>query len=68
MGITSIARFYFHKRQKELERHKKEGVQMQAEVLKSLLVRASDTEYGRDHIFNMTRSYEEFAHNVPVNT
>ncbi len=68
MGITSIARFYFHKRQKELERHGKEGVQMQAEVLKSLLVRASDTEYGRDHIFNMTRSYEEFAHNVPVNT
>ena len=68
MGITSIARFYFHKRQKELERHGKEGVQMQAEVLKSLLDRASDTEYGRDHIFNMTRSYEEFAHNVPVNT
>lgn len=68
MGITSIARFYFHKRQKELERHRKEGVQMQAEVLKSLLDRASDTEYGRDHIFNMTRSYEEFAHNVPVNT
>lgn len=68
MGITSIARFYFHKRQKELERHGKEGVQMQAEVLKNLLERASDTEYGRDHIFNMTRSYEEFAHNVPVNT
>lgn len=68
MGITSIARFYFHKRQKELERHRKEGVQMQAEVLRSLLDRASDTEYGRDHIFNMTRSYEEFAHNVPVNT
>ena len=68
MGITSIARFFFHKRQKELERHGKEGVQMQAEVLKSLLDRASDTEYGRDHIFNMTRSYEEFAHNVPVNT
>ena len=68
MGITSIARFYFHKRQKELERHGKEGVQMQAEVLKSLLERASDTEYGRDHIFNMTRSYEEFTHNVPVNT
>lgn len=68
MGITSIARFYFHKRQKELERHRKEGVQMQAEVLKSLLDRACDTEYGRDHIFNMTRSYEEFAHNVPVNT
>ena len=68
MSITSIARLYFLKRQKELERHMNEGAQMQNDVLMSLLRRASDTEYGRDHIFNMTRSYEDFAHNVPVNT
>lgn len=68
MGITSIARLFFHKRQKELERHRKEGVQMQAEVLRHLLAKASDTEYGRNHIFNMMRSYEDFVRNVPVNT
>lgn len=68
MSITSIARLYFLKRQKELERHMNEGAQMQNDVLMSLLRRASDTEYGRDHIFNMTKSYEDFAHNVPVNT
>ena len=45
-----------------------EGAQMQNDVLMSLLRRASDTEYGRNHIFNMTKSYEDFAHNVPVNT
>ena len=45
-----------------------EGAQMQNDVLKSLLRRASDTEYGRNHIFNMTKSYEDFANNVPVNT
>ena len=68
MSITSIARLYFLKRQKELGRHMNEGAQMQNDVLMSLLRRASDTEYGRNHIFNMTRSYEDFAHNVPVNT
>jgi hypothetical protein len=68
MSITSIARLYFLKRQKELERHVNEGAQMQNDVLKSLLRRASDTEYGRNHIFNMTKSYEDFANNVPVNT
>lgn len=68
MSITSIARLYFLKRQKELERHMNEGAQMQNDVLMSLLRRASDTEYGRDHIFNMTKSYEDFTHNVPVNT
>ena len=45
-----------------------EGAQMQNDVLMSLLRRASDTEYGRNHIFNMTKSYEDFANNVPVNT
>ena len=68
MSLTSIARLYFLKRQKELERHMNEGVQMQNDVLRNLLRRASDTEYGRNHIFNMTKSYEDFVHNVPVNT
>lgn len=68
MSITSLSRLYFKKRQQELERHMNHGVEMQAEVLKSLLKRASDTEYGRAHIFNMTRNYEEFARNTPVNT
>ena len=41
---------------------------MQREVLARLLSRARDTEYGRQHDFANTTSYEQFAKNVPVNT
>ena len=41
---------------------------MQREVLEHLLRRATDTEYGRNHLFNNTRGYDDFARNVPVNT
>lgn len=68
MSITDIARLYFYRRQKELLRHEKEGVQLQNDVLKHLLSQASATEYGRNHLFSMTKGYEDFARNVPVNT
>lgn len=68
MGITDIARLYFLKRQKELEKHNKDGVLLQAEVLRRLLLRAADTEYGRNHLFKTTREYDDFVRNVPVNT
>lgn len=68
MSITNISRFYFRKRLKELERHDNEGVQLQAETLQRLLTHASDTEYGRSHLFSTTKGYDDFSHNVPVNT
>ncbi len=68
MGITDIARLYFLKRQKELEKHNKDGVLLQAEVLRRLLLRAADTEYGRNHLFKTTKGYDDFVRNVPVNT
>ena len=52
----------------ELERHYTEGEALQHEVLKSLFERASDTEYGRNHVFKGIKGYEDFAKNVPVNT
>ncbi|MDO4171290.1 MAG: GH3 auxin-responsive promoter family protein [Prevotellaceae bacterium] len=68
MGITSIARLAFNKRQKQLERHFTEPVEMQHEVLRRLVARARDTKYGYTHIFSATRNYEDFRYNVPVNT
>lgn len=68
MSITNIARLYFLKRQKELERHQTKGVELQAEVLSRLLSQATETEYGRRHLFKMTKSYDDFACNVPVNS
>lgn len=68
MSITSIASLYFRNRQKELERHYNEGIELQHDVLKHLLKRAADTEYGHKHLFANTTSYEDFITNVPVNT
>lgn len=69
MSLTKIAnRLYFHRRQVELERHEKDALQMQNEVFSYLVERGKETEYGRNHLFNTIRTYEDFAQNVPVNT
>lgn len=68
MSITAIARNLFLPRQKQLERHNNEAETLQREALKHLLDRAKDTEYGRNHLFGATRSYEDFAKNTPINT
>lgn len=68
MSITSIARLAFRKRQKELEKHFTEPLALQDNVMKSLVARATDTKYGRDHVFSMTRNYEDFCANIPVNS
>lgn len=68
MSLTSIAGKFFLPRQKELERHQKDGEALQNEVLQYLLARAKDTEYGRKHIFDIIKNYEGFVVNVPVNT
>ncbi len=68
MSLTSIASLYFKRRQQQLERHQNEAETLQREVLEHLLRRATDTEYGRNHLFNNTCGYDDFARNVPVNT
>lgn len=68
MSLTQFIRKIFVPRQVELERHYTEGEALQHEVLKSLVKRASDTEYGRNHVFTSIKGYEDFAKNVPVNT
>ncbi|MBQ8158235.1 MAG: GH3 auxin-responsive promoter family protein [Prevotella sp.] len=68
MSVTNIAKLFFKPRWKELEHHQQDGERLQREVLKHLLERAKDTEYGRKHVFNGTKDYEGFVHNNPVNT
>ena len=68
MSLTQFIRKICVPRQVELERHYTEGEALQHEVLKSLVERASDTEYGRNHVFKGIKGYEDFAKNVPVNT
>ncbi len=68
VSLTGIARNFFKSRWKELDRYDTQGEQMQREVLARLIERAKSTEYGRKHIFETIRSYEDFVRNIPVNT
>ena len=45
-----------------------EAEQLQRQVLTHLLQEAKETEYGRNHLFGQTHGYDDFSHNVPVNT
>ena len=66
MSITSIARNLFAPRWRELERHQTEGEQLQREVLRRLLERAKDTDFGRRHLFAATKGYDDFVRNTPL--
>lgn len=68
MSITSIAqKLYFAKRQRELQKYINNGAEMQRQVLRHLLDRADDTEYGHKHAFSAINDYDTFAMDVPVN-
>lgn len=68
MSLTSIVGKVFLPRQMNLQRHLTDAELLQATVLRHLLEKAAETEYGRNHLFNNTRSYDDFARNVPINT
>ena len=68
MSLTSIISKVFVPRQKELDRHNDEGEAMQRHVLTTLLESAKDTEYGRKHLFDIAKGYEDFIANTPLNT
>lgn len=67
MSLTKIVSKVFRHRQHELEKHNSEAEELQAQVLRHLIERGKNTEYGRNHLFNNTSSYEQFTAHVPVN-
>jgi hypothetical protein len=68
MSLTRILRPLFLPRQKEIDRYAKDAEALQYEVMTDLVATASNTEYGRNHLFNTFKNYNDFAANVPVNT
>ena len=68
MSLTSIVSKVFLPRQRELERYIYDAEGLQNGVLKRLIDKGKDTEYGRNHLFNNTRNYSDFIQNVPLNT
>lgn len=68
MSLTSIVRRVFVPRQHQLLQHQSGGEALQERALRYLIERGKDTEYGRNYLLYATRSYDEFAKNVPLNT
>ena len=68
MSLTRIINKLFQPRLKELERYDREAGLLQQQVLARLVKAASDTEYGRQHLFAAVRGYEDFVRSTPLNT
>ncbi len=49
-------------------KHYTDPESLQRNVLKYLVGKGRDTEYGRDHMFSGISGYDDFAKNVPINT
>ena len=68
MSVTSIVNKLFTGRQKEYERYNVAAEELQHKVMRHLLKRARDTEYGHRCHFQEIRNYDEFARLIPINT
>ena len=68
MSLTKIVGKLFTPRQYALEKHYTQPEALQHAVLRHLLERGANTEYGRNHLLSAKNSYDDFAKNVPVNT
>lgn len=68
MSLTKIASKLFLPRQGELTKHYTDPESLQRNVLKYLVGKGRDTEYGRDHMFSSIMNYDDFAKNTPINT
>lgn len=68
MNLTNIIRPVFSSRLRELDCYATQAQQLQLDVLRKLLSKASDTQWGHQHGYSKTLSYEKFAQQTPVNT
>ncbi len=68
MNLTNIIRPVFSSRLRELDCYATQAQQLQLDVLKKLLSKASDTQWGHQHGYSKTLSYEKFVQQTPVNT
>lgn len=68
MSLTSIIRPVFSSRLRELDCYATQAQQLQLDALKKLLSKASDTQWGHQHGYSKTLSYEKFVQQTPVNT
>ena len=68
MSLTNIIRPIFTPRLRKLDLYQAEAEVLQRGVLKRLLGKAAETEWGRTYGFSKNLSYEDFARQTPLNT
>lgn len=68
MNTTKWVSAYFAWRRKALQKYNTQAEELQSDVLKHLVKKATPTEWGKQHGFNQVRSYEQFAASSPINT
>ena len=66
--IPSIVNWLNNNRLNQIELFKKHPEEVQLEVLSRLLLKASDTEWGRKHEYSSIKTVREFQNRVPVQT
>ena len=66
--VNSIASWFLKKRFHQIDLFLKYPVEVQQELLMSLLQKAKNTEIGKEYDFDSISSYETFAERVPVTT
>lgn len=64
--VNSIASWFLKKRFHQIELFLKYPIEVQEELLHNLLLKAKNTEIGRQYDFSSIKSYREYANRVPV--
>ena len=67
MDITPIVKKFLKHRIHSIEQYGNHAENIQRGVLRRLVTKAMNTEYGRKYGFESMRTYEAFAQNVPLN-
>lgn len=68
MSITRIIRPLLALRLRQLELYTSQAQELQTKVLKKLMAKGAQTEWGQAHQYNGRESYEAFARQTPVST
>ena len=64
--INTITSWFLKKRIHQIELFKKYPIEVQNEVLMSLIKSAENTEFGKKYHFNNIRDYKTFSKNIPI--
>jgi len=68
MNITKVIGKVFEPRLKQIDRYATQAGEIQHNVLKKLLKKAENTEWGKKYDYRSIQSYEEFCQRVPIQT